>query len=77
MVSGAGERRASRLAPYGIRTCLDFAPAGGRLVKQLLTKTGHELWPASTGRPFTPVRPGRSPHQVPARGRHLVGNERT
>jgi DNA polymerase V len=73
-ISGIAGRRAARLAPYGIRTCLDFADADGRLVKQLLTKTGHELWLELNGRPVTPIRPERSPHQVLARGGSLMGD---
>ncbi|VTU00869.1 Nucleotidyltransferase/DNA polymerase involved in DNA repair OS=Singulisphaera acidiphila (strain ATCC BAA-1392 / DSM 18658 / VKM B-2454 / MOB10) GN=Sinac_0546 PE=4 SV=1 [Gemmataceae bacterium] len=73
-VSSAGGRWAFRLAPYDIRTCLDFAPTGGRLVKQLLTKTGHELWLELNGHPATPIRPERTPHQVLARGGSLMGN---
>src|SRR5205085_7440622 len=70
-ISGIAGRRAARLAPYGIRTCLDLADADGRLVKQLLTKTGHELWTELNGVPVTPVRPERTPHKVIARGGSL------
>jgi DNA polymerase V len=73
-ISGIAGRRAARLAPYGIRTCLDFADADGRLVKKLLTKTGHELWAELNGHPVTPIRPERSPHKVLARGGSLMGN---
>ena len=73
-ISGIAGRRAARLSPFGIRTCLDFADADGRLVKQLLTKTGHELWLELNGRPVTPIRPERSPHQVLARGGSLMGD---
>jgi DNA polymerase V len=72
-ISGIAGRRAARLAPYGIRTCLDLADADGRLVKQLLTKTGYELWLELNGRPVTPIRPERSPHKVLARGGSLMG----
>ncbi|WP_439628236.1 DNA polymerase Y family protein [Gemmata sp.] len=73
-ISGIGGRRAARLAPYGIRTCLDFALADGKLIKQLLTKTGYELWLELNGHPVTPIRPERSPHQVLARGGSLKGH---
>ena len=33
-------RRAACLAPDGIRSCLDLAEADGRLIQQMLTKTG-------------------------------------
>ena len=73
-ISGIAGRRAERLAPYGIRTCLDLANADGRLVKQLPTKTGYELWLELNGHPVTPIRPERTPHQVLARGGSLMGN---
>jgi DNA polymerase V len=73
-ISGIAGRRAERLAPYGIRTCLDLADADGRFVKKLLTKTGYELWLELNGHPVTPIRPERSPHKVLARGGSLMGN---
>ncbi|HEV3384536.1 MAG TPA: nucleotidyltransferase [Gemmata sp.] len=73
-ISGIAGRRAARLAPYGIRTCLDLADADGKLVRQLLTKTGYELWLELNGRPVTPIRPERAPHKVLARGGSLMGN---
>ncbi|QEL17374.1 DNA polymerase Y family protein [Limnoglobus roseus] len=73
-ISGIGGKRADRLAPYGIRTCLDLADADGRLVKRLLTKTGHEIWMELNGEPVMPIRPERPPHQVLGRGGSLMGN---
>jgi nucleotidyltransferase/DNA polymerase involved in DNA repair len=73
-ISGIAGRRAERLAPYGVRTCLDLADADGRFVKKLLTKTGYELWLELNGHPVTPIRPERSPHKVLARGGSLMGN---
>ena len=73
-ISGIGGRRAERLFPYGIRSCLDLADADGRLVKKLLTKTGYELWLELNGNPVTPIRPERTPHKVLARGGSLMGN---
>jgi DNA polymerase V len=73
-ISGIAERRAMRLAPHGIRSCLDFADADGRLIKKLLTKTGHELWMEVNGTPVTPIRPERPPHKVLARGGSLMGD---
>lgn len=73
-ISGVGGRRAARLAPYGIRTCLDLADAEGGLVKRLLTATGFDLWLELNGRPVTPIRPERTPHKVLARGGSLMGN---
>ncbi len=73
-ISGIAGRRAARLAPYGIRTCLDLANAEGRLVKQLLTKTGHEIWLELNGTRVNPIRPERPPHQTLARGGSLMGD---
>ncbi len=73
-ISGIAGRRAARLAPYGIRTCLDLANADGKLVKQLLTKTGHEIWLELNGTRVTSIRPERPPHQTLARGGSLMGN---
>jgi len=73
-ISGIAGRRGARLAPYGIRTCLDLANAPGHLVRQLLTNTGHEIWLELNGIPVTPIRPERPPHKVLARGGSLMGN---
>lgn len=73
-ISGIAGRRAARLEPYGIHTCLDLADAHGKLVKRLLTKTGYEIWLELNGTPVTPIRPERPPHKVLARGGSLMGN---
>ena len=70
---GSPGGRAARLAPYGILTCLDLADADGRLVKNLLTKAGHDIWLELNGVPVTPVRSERPAHQVLARGGSLMG----
>src|SRR4051812_17719583 len=73
-ISGIAGRRATRLTPYGIRTCLDLADADGKLVKKLLTKTGYEIWLELNGTPVTPIRPERPPHKVLGRGGSLMGD---
>lgn len=73
-ISGIAGRRAARLLPYGIRTCLDLADAPGHLVRQLLTKTGYELWLELRGERVTPIRAERPHHKVLARGGSLMGN---
>ncbi|AWM35929.1 DNA polymerase IV [Gemmata obscuriglobus] len=73
-ISGIAGRRAVRLAPYGIRTCLDLADADGRLVNKLLTKTGYEIWLELNGTQVLPIRPERAPHQVLTRGGSLMGD---
>lgn len=73
-ISGIAGRRAARLAPHGIRTCLDLADADGRLVRRVLTKTGYDLWLELNGTPGTPIRPERPAHKVLARGGSLMGD---
>jgi DNA polymerase V len=73
-ISGIAGRRAARLAPYGISTCLDLANTDGRLVKKVLTQTGYEIWQELNGQRVTPIRPQRPPHKVVARGGSLMGN---
>jgi nucleotidyltransferase/DNA polymerase involved in DNA repair len=73
-ISGIAGRRAARLEPYGIRTCLDLADADGRLVNKLLTKTGYELWLELNGTPVQAIRSERAPHNALARGGSLMGN---
>jgi DNA polymerase V len=51
-----------------------LADADGRLVKKVMTKTGHEIWLELNGTPVTPIRPERPPHKVLARGGSLMGN---
>ena len=43
-ITGIAGRRAARLGPLGIRTCLDFAGADRKRIRQLLTVVGEELW---------------------------------
>ena len=43
-ITGIAGRRAARLAPWGITTCLDLARADRRQVRSLLTATGEALW---------------------------------
>ena len=43
-ITGIAGRRAARLSPWGITTCLDLARADRRLVRSLLTATGEALW---------------------------------
>src|SRR5262249_26967919 len=51
-VSGIADRRAARLTPHGITTCLDLAFAEKRLVRMLLTATGEALWWELNGDPI-------------------------
>ena len=70
-ITGIAGRRARRLLPWGIRTCLDLARADRRLVRSLLTATGEALWWELNGEPVLPIHPQRPPHKVLSRGRQL------
>jgi DNA polymerase V len=72
-IAGIARRRAARLQPHGIRTCLDLADASGLLIQQLLTVTGHDLWLELNGVPAQSIRTERSPHKNIARGGSLAG----
>jgi DNA polymerase V len=72
-ISGVASRRAARLAPFGIRTCLDLASADRALVKKLLTVVGEALWWELNGDPVIPLHTDRPPHKMLARGGSLGG----
>jgi DNA polymerase V len=73
-ISGIAGRRAARLSPYGIRTCLQLADANGQLIYKLLTKTGYNIWLELNGRPVEQIHTERQPHKVLARGGSLMGH---
>jgi nucleotidyltransferase/DNA polymerase involved in DNA repair len=70
-VCGIGERRAKRLAPYGIHTALDLALADRRLVRSVLTVVGEALWWELNGEPVTPFHTNRPAHKELSRGGSL------
>ncbi|MBX9579345.1 MAG: nucleotidyltransferase [Gemmataceae bacterium] len=72
-ITGIASRRAARLAPYGIRTCLDFTRAPGHLIRQLLTVAGHDLWRELNGHQIQPINTARIPHKTLSRGGSLGG----
>jgi DNA polymerase V len=72
-IAGIARRRAARLEPHGIKTCLDLRNARGLLVKSLLTISGHDLWRELNGFTATPIRPNRPRHKMIARGGSLAG----
>jgi DNA polymerase V len=72
-IAGIARRRAARLEPYGIKTCLDLRNASGLLVKDKLTITGHDIWCELNGYRVTPIRPKRPRHRMIARGGSLAG----
>jgi nucleotidyltransferase/DNA polymerase involved in DNA repair len=67
-ITGIAGRRAARLQPWGIRTCLDLAQADRRLVRSLLTAAGEALWWELNGDPVQPIHPQRPLHKVLSRG---------
>jgi DNA polymerase V len=67
-ITGIAGRRARRLEPWGIRTCLDLARADRRLVREVLTATGETLWWELNGEPVTPIHPKRPLHKALSRG---------
>jgi nucleotidyltransferase/DNA polymerase involved in DNA repair len=67
-ITGIADRRAARLAPHGIHTCLDFARADPRLVRMLVTVEGRRLWHELNGEPVLPLRTERPPHEILSRG---------
>jgi nucleotidyltransferase/DNA polymerase involved in DNA repair len=67
-ITGIATRSSRKLAPYGIRTCADFAKADRRLIRKLLTKTGESLWWELNGNPVTAISTTRLPHKIISRG---------
>src|SRR5262249_13762435 len=65
---GIGDRRAARLAPYGIVTCMDLALADRLLIRKLLTVTGEAIWYEVNGEAVVPILSNRPPHKSVARG---------
>jgi DNA polymerase V len=72
-IAGIAGRRAARLAPHGIRTCLDLRNASGLLIKSLLTISGHNIWRELNGHRAVSIRPDRPRHKMLARGGSLAG----
>lgn len=67
-ITGIAGRRAKRLSPWGIRTCLDLARADRRLVRELLTAAGEVLWWELNGDPVQVIHPRRPLHKALSRG---------
>jgi nucleotidyltransferase/DNA polymerase involved in DNA repair len=67
-ITGIAGRRAARLSPWGIKTCLDLARADRRLVRSLLTATGEGLWWELNGDPVQAIQTQRPVHKVLSRG---------
>ncbi len=67
-ITGIAGRRAARLLPWGIKTCLDLARADRRLIRELLTASGEALWWELNGEPVTPIHERRPIHKALSRG---------
>jgi DNA polymerase V len=67
-IAGIAERRAKRLLPWGIKTCLDLLNADRRLVRKLLTASGEVLWWELHGEPAQPIHTKRVRHKALSRG---------
>lgn len=67
-ITGIAGRRAARLLPWGIQTCLDFARADRRRIRSLLTATGEALWWELNGDPVQPIHTQRPIHKALSRG---------
>jgi nucleotidyltransferase/DNA polymerase involved in DNA repair len=72
-ISGIADRRAARLEPYGIRTCLDLASADWLLIRRLLTRAGEALWYELIGDAVLLLHTERPPHKLLSRGGSLGG----
>jgi len=72
-ISGIGRKRAAKVIARGIRTCLDFAHVDRRLIRQLLTKTGEDVWWELNCYNVQPIRPDRPAHQFISRGGSIGG----
>jgi nucleotidyltransferase/DNA polymerase involved in DNA repair len=67
-ITGVAGRRAARLVPWGIQTCLDLAQADRRLVRSLLTAAGEALWWELNGEAVQPIHIQRPVHKALSRG---------
>lgn len=67
-ITGIAGRRAKRLLPWNIQTCLDLARADRRLVRELLTASGEALWWELNGEAVQPIHPARPAHKALSRG---------
>lgn len=75
-VSGIAGRRARRMAPYGINTCLDYIQADNRFIRQLLTVEGVKLWHELRGDPVAPIHTKRKRYQILTRGGSIGAHTR-
>ncbi len=67
-ITGIAGRRAKRLLPWGIQTCLDLARADRRTVRSVLTAAGESLWWELNGEPVQAIHTRRPLHKALSRG---------
>ncbi len=67
-ITGVARRSARKLAGHGITTCDQFVAADRRLIRQLLTKRGEDLWWELRGTPVIPIQTMRPEHKFISRG---------
>lgn len=67
-IAGIAGRRAKRLEPWGITTCLQLRDADRRLVRRLLTASGEAIWWELNGEPVQPIHTKRIRHKALSRG---------
>jgi nucleotidyltransferase/DNA polymerase involved in DNA repair len=67
-IAGIAGRRAARLLPYNVRSCLDLARLPGPLVRQLLTVVGERLWWELNGSAVVPLQTSKATNQTVSRG---------
>ena len=73
-IAGIAGRRARRLLPRGIQTCLELARADRRLIRELLTASGEVLWWELNGDPVGAIHTERPRHKVLSRGGSFGGS---
>jgi nucleotidyltransferase/DNA polymerase involved in DNA repair len=73
-ITGIAGRRARRLQPWGVQTCLDLANADRKLVRELLTASGETLWWELNGEPVSTIHPQRPLHKTLSRGGSFGGS---
>ncbi len=67
-ISGIAGKRAKRLLPWGVVTCLELAQADRRLIRNLLTASGEVLWWELRGEAVQPIQITRPRHKALSRG---------
>jgi nucleotidyltransferase/DNA polymerase involved in DNA repair len=67
-ITGIAKRRAQKLQSHGIYTCDQFVAADRRVIRQLITKMGEDMWWELNGVSVLKLDTERPPHKMVARG---------